>query len=454
MQKKNLKTLLKSFNKANAILVISKYPYQNVGESFHGVAVYTRDTIELIAKKTKQKFVVLVEKKYSREMELRANGSVLILPVFGDNPVSVFGELLTALKNFNRVKKIQLHSEFYNSGNLIQMSLLLPFLYLLRLQGKIVSFVAHNVVHDFSFLTNHLGKEENDWRFNLLSKIIPWYYRFLSFGVEQFITLDESIRERLSSYLWQKNKVKNTSIWLKNKSISHQEKVIARRRLALSKGDLVLSIFGFMSRYKGVDLVLHHFLRFKKEFPNSRFKLLLAGGMAPSQSNQAHYQDFYRGLEKLAAKHSDITLTGFIPAKELKIYMALTDVVLLPYRGILGASASWATVLSYGKACFFSKALQPYFMAKDVQDALQKAHTKMDELIFAEDYQAFRKLLLSLEDADALLNRATAFSKFLRSMRDEKVCVFRDFPPLYFPRSNAKNLQACYNDLSDEEVAA
>ncbi len=452
MQKKSLKTLLKSFNKANTILVISKYPYQNIGESFHGVAVYTRDTLETIAKKTKQKFVVLVEAKYGREMELRANGSVLILPVFDNHQVLVFKQLLTTLKNFNQVKNIQLHSEFYNSGDLLQMSLLLPFLYLLRLQGKIVSFVAHNVVHDFAFLTNHFGKEATDWRFNLLSKVIPWYYRFLSLGVEQFITLDESISERLSSYLWQKNKVKNTVIWLKNKKITHKERVIARRKLALNRDDLVLSVFGFMSRYKGVDVVLRHFLRFKKEFPNSKFKLLLAGGMAPSQKNHAHYQNFYKGLENLAAKHQDITLTGFIPSNEVKSYMALTDVVLLPYRGILGASASWSTVLSYGKACFFSKALEPYFMARDVKIALLKSRISKEELIFGNNYQSFRNLLLNLEVNNKLLNKSLIFSKILRFSRDERARVFRDFPPLYFPRSAAKTAQSCYN-LSNEEIA-
>jgi len=453
MNQKQLETLIKDFNQENTILVVSKYPYKNIGESFHGVAVYTQDTLEAIAKKTKQKFVVLVEKKYQRQVEVKAKGSILILPVFSNRPVKVFQELLSNLKQFDQVKNIQLHSEFYNSGNLIQMSLLLPFLYLLRLKGKIVSFIAHNVVHDFSFLSNHLGKQKNNWALNCLSKIIPAYYRCLSLGVEQFITLDESIRQRLSSYLWRKDKVKSTSIWLKNKNISSQERVKARRQLALKDDELVLTIFGFMSRYKGVDLLLKNFLRFKKEFPNSKLKLLLAGGMAPSRKNQANYQDFYQDLEKLADKHQAITLTGFIPTKEMKRYMAVTDLALLPYRGILGASASWATVLSYSKPCFFSKALEPYFEANDVKKALLKSGIKKEELIFEEDYQSFKKLLLALEKDAQLLIKAKKFSKSLRMLRDEKICIFRDFPPLYFPRLRHKKIKAYYN-LNDEKITA
>lgn len=452
MLKQNIEVLIKDFNKADTILVVSKYPYKNIGESFHGVAVYTKDTLEAISKRTQQKFVVLVEKKYDRQAEVRVNGSILILPVFNDHPAMVFKELLSSIAQFDQIKNIQLHSEFYNSGNLVQMSLLLPFLYLLRLQGKIVSFVAHNVVHDFSFLTNHLGKKENNWKLNVLSKLIPWYYRFLSFGVEQFITLDESISHRLSSYLWQKNKVKTTAIWLKNKTISTKKTQTVRQRFNIGENEIVLSVFGFMSRYKGVDGLLKNFLRFKKEFPKSKFKLFLAGGMAPSQKNQKHYQDFYAGLEKLAKKHQDITLTGFIPNRELENYMALTDVVLLPYKGILGASASWATVLSYSKACFFSKSLTPYFDSPDVKETLSQLNMAKEDLIFEEDYQAFKKLLLSLQKDKTLLDQASNFSKLLSTFRDEKVCIFRDFPPLYFPRSCTARVKPCYN-YRNEEIA-
>ena len=364
MKKSKIEVLIKKFNQKDTILVISKYPYKNIGESFHGVAVYTKNTLEAIAQRTNQKFVVLIENKYQRQAELVANGSILLLPVFDNHPIQSFKQLLKIIKQFDQVANIQLHSEFYNSGNLLQMSLLIPFLWLLRLKGKIVSFVAHNVVHDFSFLSNHLAKRENSLKLTALVKMIPWYYRFLSVGVEQFITLDESIYQRLSSYLWKKSKVKATSIWLKNRKISKKEQTLARQSLKLADNEIVLAVFGFMSRYKGVDTLLNNFIKFKNEFPRSKFKLLLAGGTAPSQKDLAHYKAFYRNLKNLSKSHQDIVLTGFIPEEKMKDYLAMTDVILLPYRGILGASASWATVLSYGKACFFSKALTPYFLAK------------------------------------------------------------------------------------------
>jgi glycosyltransferase involved in cell wall biosynthesis len=451
MKKSKIEVLIKKFNQKDTILVISKYPYKNIGESFHGVAVYTKNTLEAIAKRTDQKFVVLIENKYQRQVELVANGSILLLPVFDNHPIDSFKQLLKVITKFDRVANIQLHSEFYNSGNLVQMSLLIPFLWLLRLKSKIVSFVAHNVVHDFSFLSNHLGKRENSLKLTALVKMIPWYYRFLSVGVEQFITLDESIHQRLSSYLWKKSKVKATSIWLKNKRINQKQRNLARHNLKLADDEIVLAVFGFMSRYKGVDTLLNNFIKFKKEFPNSKFKLLLAGGMAPSQKEQKHYQAFYQKLEKLSKSHQDVLLTGFIPEKEMKKYLALTDVVLLPYQGILGASASWAMVLSYAKACFFSEALAPYFLANDVQQSLAELKMNKEELIFNQGYCAFKKLLIKIEKNPVLIKKASAFSKILSTFRDEKVCIFRDFPPLYFPRLFAQKTTACYN-LNDEKI--
>ena len=427
------------------------------------MAVYTRNTLAAISRHTKQKFVVLVEEQYGRQPELLAKGSILLLPCFKAQPLQVFTQLSTALRQFDQIDNIQLHSEFYHSGQLLQMLGLLPFLYYWRLQGKIISFVAHNVVHDFAFLRSLVGHEQPGWLLNLLSRLVPWYYRLLALGVEQFITLDESIRQRLSSYLWQSDKVVGTHIWLRKKRASVTARQAMRRRLGLAQSDMVLAVFGFMSRYKGVDVLVQNFLRFKREFPQSRVKLLLAGGPAPSQQDKVSYQRFYRRLKRLASAHPDIILTGFIPEQDLAGYMATTDVVLLPYQGILGASASWSMVLEYARPCFFSTALEPYLQATDVNSALQAAKLQSSKFLFALDYPALHALFLKLSTNQALIKQASAFSRLLRTLRSEESSVFRDFPPLYFPRAAAQRVTvertttkaaaACYN-VTDEEIVA
>ena len=433
MKKNQVEGLIKDFNNKDTILVISKYPYKNIGDSFHGVAVYTKNTLEAIAKRTKQKFVVLVQDEYQRQSEL-IDKQILVLPIFSASKRKMFIQLNKSIKKFSKVENIQVHSEFYNSGDLLQMTLLLPFLYKLRVSGKCISYIAHNVVHDLGFLAKHLSKNQESLKLQILTKLIPFYYRFLSLGVYQFVTLDKSIQKRLQSYLFNKDKVKNTSIWLKENKISNNKIKNYRQELGYKQNDFVLAVYGFMSQYKGVNDLVKNFKKFKKNNPKSKVKLLLAGGMAPSKKDQATYQKFYADLEKAAAKNKDVTLTGFIAQKELDKYYSVADLAVLPYKGILGASASLASILSYAKPFVLSEELVPYLEADDIQEINSTLKFNLDNLIVARDYKSFEALLLNLSNNQRKFAKMTKFSKYLAHLRSEDYCVFKDFPPLYFPK--------------------
>ena len=433
MKNNQVETLIKDFNQQDTILVISKYPYKSIGDSFHGVAVYTKNTLEAIAKRTKQKFVVLVQDEYQRQPEL-INKKILVLPVFSANKWQMFSQLNKTIKKFQKVENIQIHSEFYNSGDLVQMTLLLPFLYRLRVSGKCISYIAHNVVNDLSFLAKHLSEDKESLKLQILTKLIPFYYRFLSLGVYQFVTLDKSIQERLQSYLFNQEKVKNTNIWLKENKLSEKKVENYRQELGFKQSDFVLAVYGFMSQYKGVDDLVKNFKRFKKNNPKSKVKLLLAGGMAPSKKDQATYQKFYADLEKAAIKNKDIILTGFIDQKELDKYYSVADLAVLPYKGILGASASLASVLSYAKPFVLSEELNPYLKADYLREAANTLNFNLDDLIFARTYKSFEKLILDLSKNQDKVKEMTQFSKYLAHLRSEDYCVFKDFPPLYFPK--------------------
>ena len=433
MKKNQVEGLIKDFNNKDTILVISKYPYKNIGDSFHGVAVYTKNTLEAIAKRTKQKFVVLVQDEYQRQPEL-INKQILVLPVFSANKWQMFSQLNKTIKKFSKVENIQIHSEFYNSGDLLQMILLLPFLYRLRVSGKCISYIAHNVVNDLAFLAKHLSKNKESLKLQILTKLIPFYYSFLSLGVYQFVTLDKSIQERLQSYLFNQEKVKNTNIWLKENKLSKNKIENYRQELGFKQSDFVLAVYGFMSQYKGVDDLVKNFKKFKKNNPESKVKLLLAGGMAPSKKDQAVYQKFYADLEKAAIKNKDIILTGFIAQKELNKYYSVADLAILPYKGILGASASLASILSYAKPFVLSEELVPYLKADDIQEINSTLRFDLDNLIVARDYKSFEELLLNLSDNQRKFAKMTQFSKYLAHLRSEDYCVFKDFPPLYFPK--------------------
>ncbi len=113
----------------------------------------------------------------------------------------------------------------------------------------------------------------------------------------------------------------------------------ARLKLGIKNEELILLFFGFIRKYKGLDLLLNAM----KIIKNSNFyiqnsKLLIAGEF---------YEDrkaYDEQIEKLDLQESLILHTDFIPDSEVKYYLCAADVVVQPYKN---ATQSGVTPLAY-----------------------------------------------------------------------------------------------------------
>lgn len=113
----------------------------------------------------------------------------------------------------------------------------------------------------------------------------------------------------------------------------------ARLKLGIKNEELILLFFGFIRKYKGLDLLLNAM----KIIKNSKFKiqnskLLIAGEF---------YEDrkaYDEQIEKLDLQESLILHTDFIPDSEVKYYLCAADVVVQPYKN---ATQSGVTPLAY-----------------------------------------------------------------------------------------------------------
>ena len=124
--------------------------------------------------------------------------------------------------------------------------------------------------------------------------------------------------------------------------ISKQE---ARRKLGISNEQKVLLFFGFIRKYKGLDLLLDAMKILKDKSAGllplsigTNCKLLIAGEF---------YEDrkpFDEQIEKLGIQDQLILHTDFIPDSEVKYYLCAADVVVQPYRS---ATQSGVTPLAY-----------------------------------------------------------------------------------------------------------
>ena len=120
-------------------------------------------------------------------------------------------------------------------------------------------------------------------------------------------------------------------------------KELARKELGIGNEELIILFFGFIRKYKGVDILLDamKILKNRTPVPNYKLqipKLLIAGEF---------YEDrkaYDEQIEKLGIKDNLILHTNFIPDNEVKNYMCASDVVIQPYRN---ATQSGVTPLAY-----------------------------------------------------------------------------------------------------------
>ncbi len=113
-------------------------------------------------------------------------------------------------------------------------------------------------------------------------------------------------------------------------------KDVAREKLGIDKKDKVILFFGFIRKYKGLDILLEAMadVRIKE----AGIKLLVAGEF---YEDEKVYQE---QIDRLGIRSQLIMRTQFIPDSEVVLYFCAADVVIQPYRN---ATQSGVTPLAY-----------------------------------------------------------------------------------------------------------
>lgn len=110
----------------------------------------------------------------------------------------------------------------------------------------------------------------------------------------------------------------------------------AKEELNLDVNNDYVLFFGFIRKYKGLDLAIRAFAEWKVNLPNK--KLLIAGEIYGDAS------DYYSIAKELGIKDDIIWHTDFIADSRVKYYFSACDVVLQPYYS---ATQSGVTQIAY-----------------------------------------------------------------------------------------------------------
>lgn len=110
-----------------------------------------------------------------------------------------------------------------------------------------------------------------------------------------------------------------------------------RKQFGFSQNDKVLLFFGYVRKYKGLDLLIDAFPIIKNSIPNA--KLLIVGEFYDSP-------DFYLNkIKQLQIEKDTVVVNQFVPNEEVGKYYKSCDLVILPY---CSATQSGILNVAYG----------------------------------------------------------------------------------------------------------
>jgi glycosyltransferase involved in cell wall biosynthesis len=152
--------------------------------------------------------------------------------------------------------------------------------------------------------------------------------------VDAFVTMSNRVRTDLLSFT-NKPIVKIVHPLYDNfgKPVSKTE---ARTKLGLNVSDKIILFFGFIRKYKGLDILLEAMN--DDRIQKSNIKLLIAGEF---YGDRKLYDDL---IQQLHLSSQLILRTDFIADSEVRYYLSAADFVIQPYRN---ATQSGVTPLAY-----------------------------------------------------------------------------------------------------------
>jgi glycosyltransferase involved in cell wall biosynthesis len=164
------------------------------------------------------------------------------------------------------------------------------------------------------------------------------FTRYFLKSCDAFITMSERVMTDLRSFVPDKPARLVTHPLYDNFGpiISRAE---ARNKLGLPENEKIILFFGFIRKYKGLDLLLKAISILKNLQPQTlNIKLLIAGEF---YEDDKPYLDL---IDQLGIKDQLILKTEFIPDSDVRYYLCAADAVIQPYRN---ATQSGVTPLAY-----------------------------------------------------------------------------------------------------------
>lgn len=150
-----------------------------------------------------------------------------------------------------------------------------------------------------------------------------------------FVAMSNSVLEDIRTFIKNPNTkfIPHPIYDIFGTAVSKEE---ARNHLNIEHNEKVVLFFGFVRKYKGLDLLLEAFG--KEELKSQNIKLIVAGEFYENE------EPYITRIKELGIEDSVILRKDFIPLDEVKYYFCAADIIAQPYKT---ATQSGVTQIGY-----------------------------------------------------------------------------------------------------------
>lgn len=344
------------------IAIITIYPPKGQKHSkTSGVASYTKNLLEHIPLKPSDEVVVLCDKLDGKQ-DAYNESNIKVVRCFDRKPVFIL-QLLREIKN-QKPDVIHIQQEIALFGNVFTAYLLQWLMFSLKKQRVIITL--HGVVA-LDAITPEFVRGNNSTLSTFLVKLA---FRIIFTPIVRYashiIVHENTFRDILiSDYKADRNKISVINHGVE--SFTPATKEDACKKLSLDpKKDIVL-FMGYLTGYKGIDLLIEGFSLYTKTNPNAF--LIIGAGKHPKLENDSKYLQEYERLITKAKElipENQYIWNGFIPELDITSYYSAADVSVYPYTDSISSSGPMAIAIGHGKPFFASDVFSGAFPDESV----------------------------------------------------------------------------------------
>lgn len=346
-----------------------------------GVASYTKNLVISMTHSKKDEIFVLCNKLDACREEYKEDG-LTIIRCFDKGPKYI----LQLIKEIRKISPDIIHfqQELSLYGNILTAYLLQWLLFWLRKYCQVITL--HGVVSlnkiDRKFIKGNNSK--------LPIFIVKYAFRNIYIplckNADRVFVHEELFKDVLiNEYGICADKISVIHHGIEN--LKPMNKVKACKDLKLNPKNNIVLFMGYLTGYKGLDLLIEGFSRYAIKDHNSI--LLVGAGVHPKFKNNKEYKEEYNRIKNKAEAlipKNQLSWKGFIPEREIISYYSAADVSIYPYTVSIASSGPMSIAIGYNKPFLTSHAFDKVFPKLKLKFSMDKPNDLCKNLInFFED---------------------------------------------------------------------